>query len=172
MNAALYQAELQECHFVAALYAVYNERTQVVRWARGGSSYPILVPWRSEPRVLRSAGPLVGIGPKASFEVGEVRLRPGDSLFLYTDGMECLPPPSAVTSRGENVTSVDWLERARGGNLRTAMMHLESRIKSGSSTRTRDDITVIALQSHRPVSAPASLMRPAPVEARCEAAYS
>jgi hypothetical protein len=90
LNRDILEAQLDDCQFATAIHAVYNERTRVIRWARGGAPYPILGRPGEAPRQIRSEGPIVGAIPEARFEVLEMRLRPGDTLVLHTDGLDAL----------------------------------------------------------------------------------
>jgi serine phosphatase RsbU (regulator of sigma subunit) len=79
---------LADCQFVAALYAVYDEQTGIVRWARGGAPYPVLVREGQPVAALISEGPLVGTFESPHFEVAELRLEPGDRFMIFSDGAE------------------------------------------------------------------------------------
>ena len=70
-----------DCQFVTSVVAVFDEDTQVLRWARGGAPYPILLRPGREPQepkclnrepawhveLLKSDGPLLGVVPRAKF---------------------------------------------------------------------------------------------------------
>jgi serine phosphatase RsbU (regulator of sigma subunit) len=90
VNRELCEAELIDCQFVAALYAVYDETSGRLRWARGGAPYPILSRRGAEPQRITSAGPLVGACDDPQFEVVELQLHPGDRIILHTDGTDSL----------------------------------------------------------------------------------
>lgn len=88
LNEDLLDADLQDCHFVAATYAVLNTRTREAAIARGGNPYPLLRRPDGSLEVIRSRGPLVGVIPYAEFEVKTLRLRRGDDLLLFSDGLD------------------------------------------------------------------------------------
>ncbi len=88
LNNLIYQANSRDCLFVAATYAVYNERTQSVRLARGGNPYPMLYRNDISPQQIESQGPLLGVIPDADFENIELQLTCGDQLAIFSDGLE------------------------------------------------------------------------------------
>lgn len=74
------------------IFAGHLNREGVLRYANAGHSRPFLVRPRgaSGPgiEVLESNGFPVGMLEEATFEVAEVRLGPGDTLVLFSDGVE------------------------------------------------------------------------------------
>jgi hypothetical protein len=93
LNRDILDARLSECPFVAAVYAVLNTRTLELRLARGGAPYPIYRAACGNLRLLESAGSVVGVMPDAHFAVTSLRLHPGDSLLIYSDGLEHVLAP-------------------------------------------------------------------------------
>ncbi|MCW2692299.1 MAG: hypothetical protein JWM67_903 [Mycobacterium sp.] len=70
-------------------YAQLDLATGVLRYACAGHPPPVLLPARGEPRLLwggRST-PLGAFEHRQPRAEAEVRLRPGDRLLLYTDGL-------------------------------------------------------------------------------------
>jgi len=125
LNDELLDVNLSECRFVAATYAVLNTRTFELDVARGGSPYPILRRADGTGMLLRPAGGVVGVLPGAHFEVEHVRLEPGDSLLICTDGLEALAPaqqPEDEVGRSVRRAAVaNLLERhCVGGGLNRA----------------------------------------------------
>jgi sigma-B regulation protein RsbU (phosphoserine phosphatase) len=88
LNEDLVDAQLAECPFVAAAYAVLNVRTLELALARGGVPFPLLRTADGDVQVLDSPGGVLGIVPGARFETRRVQLAPGDNLLLYSDGIE------------------------------------------------------------------------------------
>src|SRR5256714_2582490 len=76
--------------FVTLFCAVLDTRTGLVSYASGGHPSPVLVRPGQPPQLLaggQGTGTLIGIQPGLAFAPRELQLRPGDSLFLYTDGV-------------------------------------------------------------------------------------
>jgi sigma-B regulation protein RsbU (phosphoserine phosphatase) len=93
LNDEILDANLTECRFVAATYAILNIRTLRLSIARGGSPYPILRRASGEARLVKPAGGVVGVLPEARFAVETIQLERGDSLLMYSDGIECMVVP-------------------------------------------------------------------------------
>lgn len=58
-----------------------------MRYSCAGHPPPILLPRAGDPEVLKQHGPVIGLDEDAAFDQHRRRLRPGDRLVLYTDGL-------------------------------------------------------------------------------------
>jgi hypothetical protein len=65
----------------------YDPATRVLRWARAGHLPPILVRDGTAEALPLPGGVLLGMDPDAEYEETEIRLRGGDTLLLFTDGL-------------------------------------------------------------------------------------
>ncbi len=78
----------ETCIFVTLFYGVLDLRDGSFRYCNGGHNPPRLV--RSDSRVEElppTENLVLGVAPGHEYHNGEVRLAPGDTLFLYTDGI-------------------------------------------------------------------------------------
>jgi len=74
--------------FVTLIIGVLNIRTGKLLYANGGHNPPILIRDDGKPVFKKElSGPLVGHMDGIAFEDLELQMNPGDSLFLYTDGV-------------------------------------------------------------------------------------
>ncbi len=78
--------------FVTVLYCVIDVRVGNARFARAGHPLPLHArPSSGEVQSMMmdgdSAGPAIGIIPNAQFKTIEVKVRPGDFLLFFTDGI-------------------------------------------------------------------------------------
>lgn len=89
LNDGLVQHALPNCQFVTACYAVINTETLVMRYARCGHPYPLVVSGDGQASELKSPGGLMGLFQGMDCPTYETHLQPGDKVFLYTDGIEC-----------------------------------------------------------------------------------
>jgi hypothetical protein len=145
-NSDLLDAELQDCQFVAGLYAVYCEPTRVIRWARAGSPYPILIRHGEAPRQLSSNGPLLGVLPGARFEVCELQLNPGDSLLFHTDGLDALLLDGHRNLHCCDLDRTDWFRGLRDVPIEDHLKRLQGELDGPeASGPDRDDVTVVCL---------------------------
>ena len=72
--------------FVTFLYGVLDGDARTFQFCNAGHSYPILASGASV-RTLDQGGAVLGVFPDWSYEDATVDLRPGDRLFLFTDGI-------------------------------------------------------------------------------------
>ncbi len=74
--------------FVTVFYAVYDRYTGRVTYANGGHNAPLLIKANGECSLLPlTAGLALAIVPGLDFQQDSVVLGPGDTLVLYTDGV-------------------------------------------------------------------------------------
>ena len=83
--------------FVTVLYAVYNPETGRLSYANGGHNLPVVFHSDGSTTVLPyTEGLALAVLSGVDFEEGEITLAPGDTLFLYTDGVtEAMDPDNA-----------------------------------------------------------------------------
>ena len=87
VNQAL-AAENEETMFVTLFYGVLQLSTGRFTYASGGHNPPALRSADGRVRLLpRPRGMALAVEPDALFAEGELHLAPGDTLFLYTDGV-------------------------------------------------------------------------------------
>lgn len=91
LHNAVLEQELPNSQFVTAAYATIDLHTLEVCLSRAGHPYPLVIDKQGGIRELRSEGGLLGL-PDIAPEFDEVRerLKPGDKVVFYTDGVEDL----------------------------------------------------------------------------------
>ncbi len=169
LNEELLEADLSESQFAAAVYARLDLRTRRVELARGGAPYPIRRHADGSGELVRPAGPVVGVAPHAAFAVASFVLLPGESLILYSDGVEQIVksadsfgppgptqgvPPDATpdadrpanVAPDETIATTRWYKQLRDDGVAAALQQLERR----HDTLRRlghplDDMTVLAI---------------------------
>lgn len=85
LNSALSENNSMEM-FVTCFVGVLDLDTGLLRFSNGGHNAPVLLGKKTEFLEVSPNLPL-GIMPEWEFEVQERTLAPGESLFLYTDGL-------------------------------------------------------------------------------------
>ncbi|MDZ7291178.1 MAG: SpoIIE family protein phosphatase [candidate division KSB1 bacterium] len=74
--------------FVTVFYGILNTRTGDVTYCNGGHNPPYILRRDGRIEAMEMTGGLVlGVFGKATYQAKQVALRPGDGLFLYTDGI-------------------------------------------------------------------------------------
>lgn len=89
-----------ESSFVTAMFAIYEPKTHTLRYARAGHPPAILKdPGHDNPvrRLDEVGGVPLGVLDDAEYEEAAVRIQPGQSIVLYTDGItEAMSPEGAM----------------------------------------------------------------------------
>ncbi len=143
LNDDLLGSHLSQCQFITALHAVFDRTTREFRWSRGGAPYPILLRAGEAPRQLRTAGSLIGAVEEPQFEVASIRLRTGDAILLYTDGLESLLLGRDTICSDGAILAAPWLtELAEKGPEALAAL----RTRAENHDWPRDDVTAILIR--------------------------
>lgn len=84
---------MQVDQYFTCVYGDADLRSGDIRMVQAGHPHPLLLEASGSVRALGSGGLPVGLVPGAAWERLELRLAPGDRLFLMTDGLtECRNP--------------------------------------------------------------------------------
>lgn len=79
--------------FVTLLYAVFDAHEGEVCYANAGHNPPFVLRHGGAVEQLRGAELVVGVLPQARYQTRRLRLQPGESVFLHSDGIsEALNP--------------------------------------------------------------------------------
>jgi len=70
-----------------AICGIYDPRNRTLRWARAGHLPPVMVRSGTARTLTLPEGMLLGAEPDASYQEATIRLRPGDALLMFTDGL-------------------------------------------------------------------------------------
>ena len=78
----------ESCMFVTLFCAVINMRSGTMAYCNGGHNPPVILRRDGRADFLPShSGALVGMSPDITYKDEYTVLKPGDTLFLYTDGV-------------------------------------------------------------------------------------
>jgi anti-sigma regulatory factor (Ser/Thr protein kinase)/putative methionine-R-sulfoxide reductase with GAF domain len=81
-------ANREHSKMATIVYATLNLDTCVVSLARAGHPYPLLTrPDGTASFLTEAEGPPLGTGAEATYEAHRTTIEPGETLFLYTDGL-------------------------------------------------------------------------------------
>ncbi|MFF2045431.1 SpoIIE family protein phosphatase [Kitasatospora sp. NPDC058170] len=123
--------------------ALYDPRTRALRWARAGHLPPVLLRDGRATELPTVAGILLGAIDQADYEEGEIRLRAGDTLMMYTDGLIERRDRSLEESLADLLTTVGATAGTADG-----LTELERRLDHllrYSSSDTDDDTCLIGI---------------------------
>ncbi len=142
VNRDLVAVALEDCQSVAALVGIFDERSRVLRVARGGAPYPLVSSVRGRTSVFDCGGPLLGAVEGAAFSEGSRTLRPGDTVLLHSDGLnEVLAPPHRRIAN--DIAQTPWLRSVGVSTLEQACRELDVLRGRGDD---RDDVTAVMLR--------------------------
>jgi sigma-B regulation protein RsbU (phosphoserine phosphatase) len=110
LNRELLDTNLTHCQFITVLNAIFDRKSGLIRWCRGGTPYPILLRPGELPRQIRSGGGLIGATASSEFEVATHDFEPGDALLFFTDGLESLLLGKESNYGDEGIVETPWLE--------------------------------------------------------------
>ncbi|RAK43059.1 stage II sporulation protein E [Actinoplanes lutulentus] len=118
-----------------------------VQWLSAGHPAPILLRRDAPPRRGRGGGVPLGILPEPRFGRSRVRLAPGDTLVIFTDGLtESRDPQGRMFEDGALTETLDQL---RDAPVETLVNEL-SRAAAAYGDARADDIAVLAIRVELP----------------------
>jgi phosphoserine phosphatase RsbU/P len=136
------------CMFVTIFCALLNTTTGEIFYANGGHNNPLILRRENEAAWLEgSRGLVVGAMEDAVYETGQTRLQPGESIFLYTDGVtEALNAKGELFSDQRLRTQITFLQ---GNPPKEVIAGVAEEIARFShNTPQADDITMMMIRFH------------------------
>jgi serine phosphatase RsbU (regulator of sigma subunit)/anti-anti-sigma regulatory factor len=141
---------LDKSSFITAFYGVLETRTRLFRFARAGHNFPIFFNTYSNeaPKEVDSPGIVIGMDRGTTFNTilkeQTVKLRPGDSIFLYTDGL--VEVKNRLDEEWGNERLLKFLKNANAMKSKNILNELEKQIEEYSGTKDlEDDLTIICV---------------------------
>jgi sigma-B regulation protein RsbU (phosphoserine phosphatase) len=131
--------------FVTLFYGVLDPATGVLAYTNGGHTPPFVIRSGGRAEFLPGRGFPVGTLAEATYRTAEAVLRPGDVLFLYTDGVT-----EAMDASGHQFTPDRLQEALEQANRSapTALVHdvLEAVRRFTGDAPQSDDLTALAVR--------------------------
>lgn len=130
--------------FAAAAWAVLSPRSGRLQWARAGLPYPILVRRHNGATLVRSTGCVLGAVQQIHLQQSSARLNQGDTLLLYTDGLESLLcGPDALASAA--ITRTDWFQGLAHRPVDQSLAAIKA-LRSRAHTDRQDDLSLLVIE--------------------------
>ncbi len=129
--------------FITFFIALIDAENGKMNYVNAGHNPPFLVSTEGQVELLSTGGILLGVQADAAYEEGSVKFNPGDSLFMYTDGV-CEAMNSSEEEFGEK--RLAGLVSANRRLPLTDLLHLiekEVEVHHGSDEYD-DDFTILA----------------------------
>lgn len=146
--------------FFTMTYLLLDPDSGTVRYCNAGHPPPLLVRSNGECETLDVGGTLVGMGGLVPYEEARVQLRPGDRLFLYSDGITEFPDRS-----GEMFGEERFFQFLCEGAYVPLDEQLEGVMKEldrfADGQEPPDDVTLLAIE-YQPNDSPPSRFKPSP----------
>jgi hypothetical protein len=115
----------------------------VVDWTSAGHPAPVVLRRESPDGPGRGGGVPLGILPTAKLGRSRLRLAPGDTLVIFTDGLTESREPGGMMFEEQEFGKV--LERLRGASAEAVVKELSQAAAQYGGVRA-DDIAVVAIQ--------------------------
>jgi serine phosphatase RsbU (regulator of sigma subunit)/CHASE3 domain sensor protein len=140
LNAAMLRQDLGG-RFITVIYALLRVGADEAHVTVACAGHPpaLFVSDAGEPASLGARGDLLGIWPEIRLNQVDLRLAPGDSLVLYTDGVTDQGPGAA---RSPEHVIRDLGSEPTAGALADALKEAAD----GSSPTARDDVAIVAVR--------------------------
>ena len=132
-----------EAKFITLFYALLDVDGKTVRYANAGHNAPILTREDGAQVRLEEGGLILGVFQERAYEQGEIEVRPGDRLVMFTDGVS-----EAVDGEGEEFGEERLAEASRSGRqLSAEALHhcLLDRVTEFCGGEFEDDATVLVV---------------------------
>jgi sigma-B regulation protein RsbU (phosphoserine phosphatase) len=134
---------LPEGRYITFFYGMFETASRRFVYANAGHNPPLLVRRDGRTRRLSEGGIVLGLFPESGYEQGEVKLRAGDRLLCFTDGVT-----EAANDAGELFDEERLLRllvenrRQSASELRETILGAVADFSGGSF---QDDVTLMAL---------------------------
>ena len=138
-------ADARSQQFVTIFYGVLEPATGRFRYAIGGHNPPVWARENGTVGLLPGHGIALGVLDRVEYEEYEIQINPGDTLVLYTDGLN-----EAVNQRMEEFGMPRLLEIVQAKHHQPAQALLESIAAAveahASGVEVFDDMTIVVLK--------------------------
>jgi sigma-B regulation protein RsbU (phosphoserine phosphatase) len=148
INELLYESTAPE-NFATFFYGVLDTGRHELVYANAGHNYPILLHADRSAVELKEGGLLLGAFPNAEYVDGRVCVDPGDTLFLYTDGITEATNGGDEDFGEERLHAV--LQRWKGMELQEIVDRVLEEVRTFTQgVDPADDVTVLVVRRRGP----------------------
>ncbi len=129
------------------MYGVLDCRSRTLQYVSAGHPPAIYLPAIGGAQLLPAQGLPVGLIENAEYVEDLLTLKPGDRVFLYTDGIiEAVPDTKSIDEFGVN-RLVAVIENTRSDPLESCVKSIrEAAEKWCGTAEPNDDLSVLALE--------------------------
>ncbi|MCP3903667.1 MAG: SpoIIE family protein phosphatase [Planctomycetes bacterium] len=131
--------------YFTLLYGVLDVTTREFRFVSAGHPPVVAVVPGEKPRLLRAESWAIGWVPNTGFEEHLHVLKPGERLYLYSDGVPEAMDPEMKQFGDDRM--IEFIDESRLSPLDKSVGSLMVRVEEWcSTTGPKDDITIVALE--------------------------
>ena len=130
--------------FITTFVAVYDPETRIMTYSNGGHNIPYVL---SNRLILLDGaqGIAAGLFPDEEYEEASLALKPGDCVFLYTDGVNEAQNPAGELFTTERLE--EELQRLQGQSAEQTVKTVRAYLLDfAGNAQQSDDITMLAFQ--------------------------
>ncbi len=135
--------------FLTAWIGVLDLRTGDVEFANAGHNSPVLVSPGEDPRFLEDvSGRILAISEDMKYKSFKIHLKPGDTIFLYTDGVtEAMDPKGDFFGDERLVETVKYAQESHAESPERLISVVRASLAVFTAgAPTADDIATLALR--------------------------
>jgi sigma-B regulation protein RsbU (phosphoserine phosphatase) len=127
------------------IYMLIDIRRGALRYSNAGHPPPLLIRTDGTLEKLEKGGPMIGLGGVLFFEEGELGIRTGDRIILYTDGVL-----EYEKTLGESYGEKRFQRAVTGQSglsIDALLDHImEDMMAFGQQAKPKDDITLLGIE--------------------------
>jgi sigma-B regulation protein RsbU (phosphoserine phosphatase) len=138
---------IAEGRFISFFYCIVDQDESTLTFANAGHYPPILIRADGTIERLDTGGAVLGVFPEGGYEQGQVALRGGDRIILYTDGITDVC--NASDEEFGDGRLVDLAVANRGCSAPALQARLANAVDAFSDGRFQDDATLIVLAAEQ-----------------------
>lgn len=139
-------------NFFTITYMIVNTKTGNLRYSNAGHPHSVVMRKDGNLELLQKGGPAIGMGEfhllsgqAERFEEGRSQLKPGNKLFVYTDGIVEYQHPKGEFYGTERF--YEALQALQGESLNEMVeQSIQALMNFGDNTKPQDDVTLLGLE--------------------------
>ena len=144
LNGSLYERS-EQSKFATFFYAVYDDETKILHYANGGSFPPIILSVDGHIGRLQRGGTIIGIEADSSYHEGMVKLKRGDLVAVFTDGIIDQEDPQGQPF-GES-SLIEFLRNNLHLSLTDIIEKLFATLVAFGHNKLKDDMTLVLIRN-------------------------
>ena len=129
--------------FLTFFFGILHARTGQITYCNAGHNLPVIVHKNRTAEFLRGGGVPLGIVPTWTYEDESVFLQPGETIFLYTDGVtEARNLPGELFGESRLIDILTSIPSGAPGRMKDSVL---SAVEAYSQGHVDDDITLLCI---------------------------